>query len=93
MNKRWNILEVEESKVIDLHNTLKINPILCKILVQRGIESFADSKSYFRPQLDQLHSPWLMKDMDKAVSELRKRFNPMKKFWSMAIMMWMAPQR
>jgi len=70
LNKRWNILEVEEPKVIDLYNQLKINPILCKILVQRGIENFDDSKNFFRPQLNQLHSPWLMKDMDKAVKRI-----------------------
>ena len=37
------------------------------MLVQRGITNFEDAKNYFRPDLNNLHDPWLMKDMDKAV--------------------------
>lgn len=70
MSKRWNILTAESTKVNQLHDSLKINPVLCKILVQRGIETFDQAKNFFRPQLDQLHSPWLMKDMDKAVTRI-----------------------
>lgn len=70
MSKRWNILTAEPAKVKQLQDTLKINPVLCKILVQRGIETFDQAKDFFRPQLNQLHSPWLMKDMDKAVTRI-----------------------
>lgn len=70
MQKRWNILPDEESKVQQLVAELKINPVLCRILVQRGIDDFAKSKQYFRPQLTDLHSPWLMKDMEKAVGRI-----------------------
>ena len=74
MQKRWNILPVDETKVASLTAGLKINKTLCRILVQRGIDSFELSRNYFRPQLSALHSPWLMKDMDKAVNRILQAF-------------------
>jgi single-stranded-DNA-specific exonuclease len=70
MQKRWNILPADEVKVDALFSALKINRTLCRILVQRGLYNFDLSKNFFRPQLSELHSPWLMKDMDKAVSRI-----------------------
>lgn len=75
MSKRWNILTAEPAKVKQLQDALNINPVLCKILVQRGIETFDQAKDFFRPQLHQLHSPWLMKDMDKAVTRILDAIN------------------
>lgn len=70
MDKRWNILTADEGKTQALQTDLKIHPVLCKILVQRGIENFEESRNFFRPSLDDLHSPWLMKDMEKAVQRV-----------------------
>ncbi|MEQ1677790.1 MAG: single-stranded-DNA-specific exonuclease RecJ [Chitinophagaceae bacterium] len=70
MQKRWNILTADTEKVKTLQDALKVHPILCKILVQRGIETFEEAKQFFRPQLTELHSPWLMKDMEKAVDRI-----------------------
>lgn len=70
MYKRWEILTADEQKTQALHAELKIHPVLCKILVQRGIETFEQSRNFFRPSLDDLHSPWLMKDMEKAVDRV-----------------------
>ena len=53
-----------------LQQSLKIHPAICKILVQRNIETFDEAKTFYRPQLTDLHDPWLMKDMDKAVSRI-----------------------
>ena len=75
MQKRWNILSTDSNKVIALQQDLKINKTLCNILVQRGIDSFEKAKKYFRPSLEQLHNPWLMKDMDKAVERILWAFN------------------
>jgi single-stranded-DNA-specific exonuclease len=75
MKKRWNILTVDDNKAQSLHQSLRIDPVLCKILVQRGIETFEKAKDFFRPQLTQLHSPWLMKDMDKAVDRIVSAIN------------------
>ncbi|MCF3109662.1 single-stranded-DNA-specific exonuclease RecJ [Niabella sp. CC-SYL272] len=74
MEKRWNILQPDPDAVTALQNTLKINRVLCKILVQRGIRTFEEARLFFRPQIQQLHSPWLMKDMDKAVERVLVAF-------------------
>ncbi len=70
MEKRWNKIQSPADKVNQLQQALKINPVLCDILVQRGIVSYESAKQYFRPQLNDLHDPWLMKDMDKAVNRI-----------------------
>ncbi|MBI5857526.1 MAG: single-stranded-DNA-specific exonuclease RecJ [Sphingobacteriales bacterium] len=75
MEKRWNILAADEEKIKALQAVLKVHPVLCKILVQRGIETFDAAKQFFRPQLTDLHSPWLMKDMDKAVKRIIDAIN------------------
>ncbi len=50
----------------------KINPVLCKLLLERGITSAAEAKRFFRPQLSELHDPFLMKDMSIAVERLNQ---------------------
>ena len=70
MEKRWKIIETDEEKIEQLHQSLSISLPLCNILVQRGIDSFQKAKDFFRPQLSQLHDPFLMKDMDKAVERI-----------------------
>lgn len=68
MERRWKILSADENKIAELQQALKISYQLCKILVQRGIDTYDKAKDFFRPQLFQLHDPFLMKDMDKAVN-------------------------
>lgn len=75
MNKKWKLLSADEIKINSLHLALKINKTICKILVQRGIDDFDRAKNYFRPSSEQLHSPWLMKDMDKATNRILTAFN------------------
>jgi single-stranded-DNA-specific exonuclease len=70
MQKRWNILQAEAAKVDSLQAALGVNPVICRILVERGIETFDQARAYFRPQLKDLYSPWSMKDMDKAVDRI-----------------------
>jgi single-stranded-DNA-specific exonuclease len=70
VNKRWKILEAGQAKIEKLQQSLKIHPAICRILVQRGIETFEQAKDFFRPPLQALHDPWLMKDMDKAVERI-----------------------
>lgn len=57
-----------------LQSELKIHPAICNILVQRGIETYEQAKSFFRPSLSELHDPFLMKDMDKAVNRIVTAF-------------------
>src|SRR5215510_2526732 len=70
MQKRWKILPFDEAKTLQLQQSLHINKTLCKILAQRGIDSYDKAHNFFRPQLSQLHDPWLMKDMLKAVNRI-----------------------
>jgi single-stranded-DNA-specific exonuclease len=70
MQKRWTILHADHEKVTSLQQSLKIHNAICKILVQRNIETFDQAKNFYRPQLTDLHDPWLMKDMDKAVDRI-----------------------
>lgn len=61
----------EETKQIKkLADELNISPVLAQLLIQRGIYTFEDARVFFRPDLSQLHDPFLMADMDKAVSRL-----------------------
>ncbi len=70
MQKRWNILQRDEERTASLYDSLKVSHTLCGILVERGLDDFEKSKYFFRPELSALHSPWLMKDMDKAVARI-----------------------
>src|SRR5687767_2580885 len=79
MEKRWKILAADEKEVVALQQSLKISHILTGILVQRGITSFEQAKSFFRPQLSDLHSPWLMKDMELAVARILQAFEQKEK--------------
>jgi len=72
MEKRWNLISADSATVRALQDALKIHPILCELLVQRGISDFDAAKQFFRPSLDHLHDPWLMKDMRKAVDRINE---------------------
>ena len=71
MEKRWTILKCNDDAIVsELSQSLNISPSLARLLVQRGIDNFAKAKDFFRPTLELLHDPFLMKDMDKAVSRI-----------------------
>ncbi|WP_320814678.1 single-stranded-DNA-specific exonuclease RecJ [Flavobacterium sp.] len=68
---RWNLKsKPEQQKVQALQNALQVDEIIASLLVQRGIETFEQAKTFFRPTLEDLHDPYLMKDMDKAVERI-----------------------
>ena len=73
MSNEWKFLTPPtefDNTVEHMAKELGISPILCKLLLQRGITSIEEAKKFFRPQLQDLHDPFLMKDMDKAVDRL-----------------------
>jgi len=72
MEKRWNLLSADPVIQRQVQEGLKISPVLCKLLVLRGISTYQEAKAYFRPELSALHNPFLMKDMDKAVQRIEK---------------------
>ena len=68
---RWTLKpQPEKEKVEKLAKELQVNSTIASILCQRNIETFEDAKNYFRPNLEQIHDPFLMKDMDVAVSRI-----------------------
>lgn len=72
MEKRWNLLRADENKVRFLQEALKIHAAICRLLVQRGIETFDEAKAFYRPLPEHLHHPLLMKDMQLAVDRILK---------------------
>ncbi len=70
---RWNLKsKPEQHKVQALQNQLQVDEIIAELLVSRGIETFEDARLFFRPSLSDLHNPYLMKDMDKAIARIEK---------------------
>ncbi|RTY65527.1 single-stranded-DNA-specific exonuclease RecJ [Flavobacterium sp. LB2P53] len=70
---RWTLKpKPSENAVQDLAKALNVEDFVATLLVQRGIETFEDARRFFRPSLDDLHDPYLMKDMEKAVSRIEK---------------------
>jgi single-stranded-DNA-specific exonuclease len=68
---RWTIKpKPSEDKIKHLAQALNVEDFVATLLVQRGIETFEEAKNFFRPSLDHLHDPYLMKDMDKAVERI-----------------------
>ncbi|HPB77143.1 MAG TPA: single-stranded-DNA-specific exonuclease RecJ [Bacteroidales bacterium] len=71
LEKKWIVKEPGNPALVrQLVAELGVDPALANLLVQRNIKDFAQAKSFFRPQLEDLHDPYLMKDMDKAVKRL-----------------------
>ena len=70
---RWNVKpEPEKEKIAQLSSALQIDVSLAKLLCQRNIETFEEAKMFFRPSLDDLYDPFLMKDMDLAVRRIEE---------------------
>ena len=70
---RWTLkAQPEKEKVDYLTSVLNVNSLIARLLLQRGIQDFDSAKEFFRPQLNDLHDPFLMKDMDKAVKRIEQ---------------------
>lgn len=70
LTHEWKAIPYDEEVAMQLQKVLKINPIFCQLLAQRGVESYEQAKDFFRPQLAKLHDPFLMFGMEKAVSRV-----------------------
>ncbi len=76
MKNRWNIKPDGDPLIVGkLSQELNVKKSIANMLVQRGITSFNQAKEFFRPSLENLHDPFLMKDMDKAVNRLNHALN------------------
>tara|TARA_R100000306_G_scaffold13173_1_gene15904 strand:- start:7577 stop:9268 length:1692 start_codon:yes stop_codon:yes gene_type:complete len=70
---RWTVQPKPPEEIVNrLSKELGVDTIIATLLVQRGIETFDEAKHFFRPQLSDLHDPFLMKDMDKAVARIEQ---------------------
>ena len=73
IEKKWILRENADAETVSqLSSELGVDPVLSELLVQRGVTTFQQARSFFRPDLGNLYDPFLMKDMDKAVERLRK---------------------
>ena len=73
---RWTIKPKPEQKEIEqLSKALKVEHLVAQLLLQRGISTYEEAKKFFRPELSDLHDPFLMKDMDIAVERIQKAIN------------------
>ena len=69
-DKRWTLKPADEQIVKSLYEQLQVNPAICRLLTLRGINDFEAAKKFFRPELSDLHDPFLMKGMRKAVDRI-----------------------
>jgi single-stranded-DNA-specific exonuclease len=72
MTKKWILNQPDEKVVAHLEKVLDIDRTSCQLLARQGISTFEAAKDFFRPDIKNLHDPFLMKDMEKAVNRLTK---------------------
>ncbi len=80
MEKKWIYKPLPpKDEIAKLAEALNLNPYLTSVLIQRGVTTFSEAKDFFRPSLNHLHDPFLMKDMDFAVDRLKKAIDNQEK--------------
>jgi single-stranded-DNA-specific exonuclease len=71
MEKRWFVRAPQDSTIVEeFRSELKVDSVVAELLLQRGIDSYPKAEAFFRPKLEHLHDPFLMKDMEAAVERL-----------------------
>jgi single-stranded-DNA-specific exonuclease len=71
MQKRWFVRTPQDSTTVeDFRSELKVDPVVAELLLQRGINTYEKAEAFFRPKIEDLHDPFLMKDMDLAVARV-----------------------
>ena len=69
--KKWILKDAGDAETVSrLSSELGVDPVLSELLTQRGIRTFQEARDFFRPDLGNLHDPFLMKDMDKAIERI-----------------------
>ena len=78
--KRWAVKPQGDSEAVaKLAAALRLSPVLANLLVQRGIDNVEKAEKFFRPSLADLHDPFLMKDMDRAVERVARAVSEQEK--------------
>src|SRR5947199_4339343 len=71
IEKRWTVKRQSNAAQAEaLGKELNINPILANLLLQRGVTNYEEARTFFRPSISDLHDPFLMQDMDKAIARI-----------------------
>ncbi len=79
---RWTIKPKPTQTDIDvLSEALHVDGLIAQLLIQRGITNYKAAKKFFRPQLSDLHDPFLMKDMDVAVARIQRAITDNENIW------------
>ncbi len=68
--KRWTVQKPDATTVAALCESLKVSPAVCQMLALRGVNTYEEARDYFRPKLEHLHDPFLMKGMKEAVARI-----------------------
>ena len=85
IEKRWVVKpQGNPEAVAAMAAATGISPVLANLLVQRGIDTLEKAKKFFNPQLSDLHDPFLMKDMDKAVERVERAAATVRRSWCTA---------
>jgi len=80
MQKKWLVKTAQDrTRVHEFRSKLKVDPIVAELLLQRGIDTFNAAHNFFRPDLSELHDPFLMKDMSDAVERLQEAIDQQQK--------------
>ncbi len=72
MKKRWKIVPVDQNAVAAMESATGLSPAACRVLVARGINTAEEAQAFLAGDLQGLHDPFLMKDMDKAVERVKE---------------------
>lgn len=75
MNKKWEVCQEEEEKVMELASKSHLSPLLASILINRNIDTSEKVEKFVNPPRNDFHDPFLMPDMDKAVERILKAIN------------------
>lgn len=70
--KQWKLATADEATVRHLRDVLKVHPMLCRLLALRGVSTYEEAFRFFRPKLEHLHDPFLMKGMHRAVERVEQ---------------------
>jgi single-stranded-DNA-specific exonuclease len=85
LHHKWKIREVSDPALVaNLATALKVREDIAQMLVTRGITDYESARDFFRPSLENLHDPFLMKDMDKAVNRLERALGR----WRKSVGVW-----
>lgn len=80
MQKKWLVKTAQNRTLVnEFRSKLKVDPVVAELLLQRGIDTYQQAHDFFRPDLQSLHDPFLMKDMEHAVDRLQSAIEQQEK--------------